>query len=261
VEEVELRLQAMRHSNIMGSFKIVPFLPALHGGVWGRYLVSLYEHNKNIEQALITTLSGLEDSLHNAVFFTRKLPVTSLFCFSRTKEELNLILRETGITNEPLDILSYNFPFPASISEEERTLLRLINQSGNALPNILASTLHKDVQWVKAKLKRLLLHSHNPQGVAILRSTIHWYRIDNFIHAHIILPIQAKPHLAKLCNGLKWMKLKWPAETPETIAIEADFSGWGEFAEWKEFMDIAGFSILGFAFAAEERIHGKGFEF
>jgi DNA-binding Lrp family transcriptional regulator len=259
--EITGRVQALRHSGAIGPFRAAPFLPALHGGEWTRYVVRLYKLDLDLERRLVRNLSGLEESLHNAVFFTRRFPTTSLFCFTKTREELQLTLREAGIEEEPLHVLSYNFPFSASLSGEERLLLRTINSTGEAIPSLLAGYLDREPSWVEAKLRRLVLHSDNPQGVAILRTSIHWYRIDNFIHAHILLPAESKSHLPAICRGLEWSILKWPGQSSETIAVEADFRGWGHFAEWRSYAELAGFSPLGFALAAEERIHAKGFEF
>ncbi|MEA3311027.1 MAG: hypothetical protein U9Q76_02275, partial [candidate division WOR-3 bacterium] len=112
-----------------------------------------------------------------------------------------------------------------------------------------------------AKLRRLVLHCDNPQGVAILRAAIHWYRIDNFIHAHVLIPIEAKERLSELCKGLAWNSLSWPGESSQTVPIEVDFRSWGQFAEWRYYLELAGFPPQGFALFAEERIHAKGFEF
>lgn len=259
--EIEGRLHALRHSGVIGPFRAAPFLPALHGGLWGRYVVRLHKLDLEFEGHLIRNISGLEESLHNAVFFTRRFPTTSLFCFSETAEELKLILREAGIEDEPLEVRSYNFPFSVSLSDEERLLLRTVNSTGEVMPSMLARHLEREPSWIEAKLRRLLLHSDNPQGVAILRATIHWYRIDNFIHAHVLIPIEAKERLSEFCRGLEWNLLSWPGESSETVAVEADFSGWGHFAEWKACLELAGFPASGFAWFVEERIHAKGFEF
>lgn len=251
----------MRHSGAIGPFQAAPFLPRLLGGEWTRYVVRLYKLDLDLEDRLLRGLSGLEESIHNAVFFTRRFPTTSFFCFTRTKEELQLILREAGIEEEPLQVLSYNFPFSANLSDDEHLLLRTINSTGEVIPSLLTRHLDREPSWIEAKLRHLVLHSDNPQGVVILRTSIHWYRIDNFIHAHILLPSESKSHLPRLCRGLEWSVLKWPGESSETIAIEADFRGWGHLAEWRAYAELRGFSPLGFALAAEERIHAKGFDF
>ncbi|TKJ37220.1 hypothetical protein CEE36_11190 [candidate division TA06 bacterium B3_TA06] len=260
-EEIDARLQALRHSGVIGPFRAAPFLPAMHGGLWARYVVRLYKLDLKLEERLVGNLSGLEESLHNACFFTKRFPRTSFFCFSQTAEELKLILREAGVEEEPLEVLSYNFPFSVVLSDEERLLLRTVNSTGEVIPSLLARQLEREPSWVQAKLRRLILHSDNPQGVAILRATIHWYRIDNFIHAHVLIPIEAKERLSELFKGLDWDELSWPGESSETIAVEADFRGWGHFAEWKSYLELAGFPPAGFALSAEERIHAKGFEF
>jgi hypothetical protein len=260
-EEIEPRLHALRHSRILGPFRAAPFLPALHGGEWARYVVRLYKLDLELEERLVGNLSGLEESLHNACFFTRRFPTTSFFCFSQTKEELKLILREAGVEEEPLEVLSYNFPFSVVLSDEERLLLATINSTGKVIPSLLARHVGRDPSWIQAKLRRLILHSDNPQGVAILRATIHWYRIDNFLHAHVLLPLEVKEKLPLLCRGLEWNLLSWPGESSETISVEADFRGWGHLAEWKSYLELAGFPPQGFALFAEERIHAKGFEF
>ncbi len=260
-EEIEPRLYALRHSRILGPFRAAPFLPVLHGGLWGRYVVRLYKLDIGLEERLVRNLSGLEESIHNACFFTRRFPTTSFFCFSQTPEELKLILREAGVEEEPLEVRSYNFPFSASLSDDERLLLRTINSTGEVVPSLLARHVERDTAWVESKLRRLILHSDNPQGVAILRATIYWYRIDNFIHAHVLIPIEAKERLSELFKGLDWDELSWPGESSQTISIEVDFRNWGQFAEWRYYLEFAGFPPQGFALFAEERIHAKGFEF
>jgi hypothetical protein len=255
------RIHALRHSGVIGPFRAAPFLPVLYGGMWERYAVPLYRRDPKLEEHLLKNLTGLEESLHNAVFFTKRFACTSFFCFIRTREELQLLLREAGLIEEPLLMRSYNFPFTANLSDEERLLLRAVNSTGDITPALLARELGREPAWVEGKLRRLILHSDNPQGVAILRATIHWFRIDNFIHVHVLLPREARAHLRKLCKGIHWDFLKLPGESSETIPIEADFTGWGYFAEWKTRFDIAGFPPVGFALSAEERIHAKGFEF
>jgi len=260
-DEVVGRLEALKHCGVIASFHAVPFLPALAGGVWGRYVVRLHPSERGLGERLAAGLEGLEETLHNAVFFTRRLPCTVLFVFSKTQEELDLLLRETGADAKPLLIKAYNFPFPTSLSPDERSLLRALNRTGEVAPAVLAERVGRDPVWVKTKLRRLVLHSDNPQGVAVLRATIRWYAIDNFIHAHLLLPQEAKESLAELFAGLTWSPLKWPAESSETVAVEVDFAGWGGLAAWKERVELAGFPLGGFALFAEERIWGKGFEF
>lgn len=255
------RVQALKESGIITGFRALPFLPALEGGEWSRYVVRVHKPDPQALDGLMRELPGLEESLHNAVFSTKRFPRTSFFCFSKTAEELKLAARQAGIDEEPLHVLSYNFPFSASLSGEERLLLRTVNSTGEIVPTSLGRKLGKDSSWVETKLARLVLHSQNPQGVAILRATIHWYRIDNFVHAHLLLPLEAKSHVDSLCRGLRWRVLKWPPESSETFALEADLSGWGHLAEWKSYLELAGFAPQGFALFAEERIHGKGFEF
>lgn len=259
--EIEPRLMALRHSRVLGPFCALPFLPTLLSGTWGRYLIRVYKSDPGLEEKLVRNLAGLEESIHNAVFATRRFPRASFFCFSQTKEELKLILREAGIEDEPWEILSYNFPFSSGLSEDERHLLKAVNSSGEVIPHILARNMGMDPAWVEAKLKRLVLHGDNPQGVAVLRATIHWYRIDNFLHAHVLLPSSAREHLSRICSGLNYSELKMLGESSDTVAIEIDFKGWGAFAEWKELLDAKGFPVSGFAFFAEERIYGKGYEY
>ncbi|MBN2380452.1 hypothetical protein JXM67_11695 [candidate division WOR-3 bacterium] len=260
IEEVEARLHGLLETGVIGSFHAVPFLPALTGGQWGRYAIRLHESNTDTLNKVARNLSGLEESLHNAVFFTRKFPRTTLFTFSRTQEEIDLLLREAGVETKPMLIRSYNFPFPASLSDEEHSLLRTINEIGEVVPTILSKHVYREPEWVEAKLQRLVIHSDNPQGVVVLRATIHWYRIDNFLHAHILLPVKAKGVLGELLKGLVWNTLSWPGESEETISVEVDFRGWGEFAACKERIEISGYPFVGFAMFVEERIHGKGFD-
>ncbi len=260
-KEAGLRLKALEQSGVISRFKLIPFLPALEGDVWGRYVIRLHKLDTELEKKLEASLAGLEESIHNACFFTRRFPHTSFFCFSRTIEELKLTLRELSLEEEPLLAREYNFPFKASLSDEERLILRVLNSTGETSPVVLAGYLGKDTAWVEAKLSRLLLHTDNPQGVAILKPTIRWYKIDNFIHAHVLMPYAAKANLPVLCAGREWNILAMPLETSETVAIEADFNGWGDFAEWKERCELKGFAPQGFALFAEERVHGKGFEF
>lgn len=259
--EVAARIKALEHSSVIGRFRAVPFVPSLVGGAWGRYIIRLHKLDLATEDQLINSLSALEESIHNACFFTKRLPHTSFFCFSRTKEELKLVARGAGVEDEPLLVREYNFPFPVPLSAEERMLLRAINSTGEAMPSALSNYVNKPLFWVESKLKRLILHSDNPQGVAVLRTSICWFRIDNFIHVHVMLPVSAKPYLQNIFKNREWAVLSWPGETQETIAVEADFKGWGDFAEWKELCELHGFEPGGFAMFAEERIHGKGFEY
>lgn len=259
--EIEPRLTALRHSRVLGPFRALPFLPALLGGDWGRYLIRVYKSDLGLEDKLTQNLTGLEESIHNACFATRRFPRTSFFCFSRTKEELKLTLRNAGVEDDPWEILSYNFPFSSEPSDDERLLLRAINSTGEIIPHILARHLERDSKWVEAKLKRLVLHSDNPQGMVILRATIHWYRIDNFVHTHVLLPVDTREHLADICRGFEYNELKMLGDNADSLAVEIDFKGWGSFAEWKELVETKGFPVSGFAFFAEERVWGKGFEF
>lgn len=260
--DLEARIRALQDCGILGEFKPLPFLPALHGGLWGRYVLRLHNLDLDVAEHLERHISGLEESLHNAVFFTRRFPTTTFFCFSKTSEELKLILREAGVEEEPMKVLSYNFPFSANLSEDERLLLSIIDSTGEIFPTALARKMERASEWVDTKMRRLMLHSANPQGVAILRATIHWFRIDNFIHAHVLLPLEVSRRLDELCKGTKaWARLKWPPQSSETLAIEADFAGWGHFSEWKSLVELEGFPVAGFALAAENRIHGKGFQF
>lgn len=254
-------MQALEHSGIISGFRAVPFLPALSGGMWGRYAVRLHEQNPDLERRLMEGLDALEESIHNAVFSTRRFPRTSFFFFSRTEEEINLVLRELGISEKPFFLKAYNFPFKAELSDEERMLLRTVSRTGKVLPQLLARELVSEPLRIASKLRRLVLHSDNPQGVVVLRPTIHWYRITNFMHVHVLLPLDAKERLSELCSGLDWQVLKWPGESKDMVAVEIDFSGWGDFAEWKELCALKGFELSGFAFFAEERVYGRGFEF
>lgn len=260
-EEIEARLHGLLETDVISSFHAVPFLPALVGGVWGRYAIRFHEENQAALNKVTRNLVGLEESLHNAVFFTKRFPRTTCFTFSKTTEELDLLIREAGFEDKPMLIRSYNFPFPVSLSDEERTLLRTINEIGEIQPSVLSKHLNQEPEWIVAKLQRLVLHSNNPQGVVVLRASIHWYKIDNFIHIHLLLPVEAKEGLEGIFGGLVWNALNWPGESTESIAVEADFAGWGEFVAFKERCELGGFPLLGFALFVQERIWGKGFEF
>lgn len=198
IEEVKARIKNMEDEKVIMGYKASIFVPPFIGGdwVWGCVLVSAIQRDKAIER-ILQRIPFVTEIWYNASLPSNLGHNFSLVFYSKDFDtEIKFLKEMTEIAYlEAFRISNFSFPIARVFSSEEMLLLKTIFTHPTADASKLAELTLKNLNWIEAKLDKLIWTPQNTDGVIMVLPEIKYKNVENFCHCHFILRFSEDPNL------------------------------------------------------------------
>lgn len=188
--EYQLRLGRLEQAGVIRSFRVTAVVPPLLGGDWALAAV-MADATQPISavSVLQQRMPFVTEVLVNLGVPEGLGPTLALLFYSRDFDtDARFVESTSGLGYREISrVAEYSYPVAFPLSGDERQLIRcLLKEPGSDLAR-LSAAVGREVEWVSAKLDRLLCCERNPTGVLRVQVETSWSEVENFGHFHFLL--------------------------------------------------------------------------
>ncbi|MGC8798549.1 MAG: hypothetical protein ACP5PK_07825 [candidate division WOR-3 bacterium] len=240
--EYRQRLNRLTTAGIIRSFHLTLFIPPLLGGnwVWAGIMTRADQPYETAHQ-LIDRIPFITEILFNTCFPANLGPNLALLLFSRDLEtETRFIQTLPGVREtQVFKINEYPFPVSLPLSGEEKALIRFLLQHPDTDAETIAANFGQSLNWIRAKLDRLLWTQDNRNGIIRIQPSINWSNAENFGHFHFLLETGYRPdQLAPLIADHNFtLIMSGTLISNRYLGVEADVWGIADLFQRLEFLE------------------------
>ncbi len=263
IEEIKIRIKKLEAEQIINTYNPIIFIPPFLGGdwVWGCVFINALKR-ENIVSQITEKIPFVSEIWFNSSLPTQLGHNISAAFYSKDFDTGVKFIKEIPDISylEAYRISSFNYPLARIFSTEEKQLLKAVFTNPLSNPEQISEICGKNPLWIKTKLEKLVWTPQNPDGVIMILPEVHYRRIQNFSHCHLILDSTSK--VSTLFDELKTfgfdIVLNGRSFQGKYIQIETDIWGFNDLIAKKTFLEqYEEIKIKGIIFAEEMRINSN----